>query len=220
MLQVPKRQFAVVQNGFFSAFQKFDAFKHHWSGTTLPAVLEVTPSSLDQLDPTTNTVLASYNYKDIDNIVGIQDYKDGIVIAYGGNKRLHLFRVANHHDVVQMMVNNAQQYLGIDVKVSKNLITLDQFERERFGAFSGDQYQTSLSEFIIQKITPRHSEPMRRILCLTDTTILERDPQTYSVCTLRPLIEIFALIRCDDNIQKFSIEYKNGLTRSYLTNDR
>lgn len=88
---------------------KFDAFKHHWSGTTLPAVLEVTPSSLDQLDPTTNTVLASYNYKDIDNIVGIQDYKDGIVIAYGGHKRLHLFRVANHIDVVQMLVNNAQQ---------------------------------------------------------------------------------------------------------------
>ncbi|XP_062544604.1 dnaJ homolog subfamily C member 13 isoform X2 [Armigeres subalbatus] len=200
--------------------QKFDAFKHHWSGTTLPAVLEVTPSSLDQLDPTTNTVLASYNYKDIDNIVGIQDYKDGIVIAYGGHKRLHLFRVANHIDVVQMLVNNAQQYVGVDVKVSKNQITLDQFERERFGAFSGDQHQTSLSEFIVQKITPRHSEPMRRILCLTDTTILERDPQTYSVCTLRPLEDIFALIRCDDNIQKFSIEYKNGLTRSYLTNDR
>lgn len=119
-----------------------------------------------------------------------------------------------------MMVNNAQQYLGVEIKVRKNQITLDQFERERFGAYSGDQHQTSLSEFIVQKITPRHSEPMRRILCLTDTTILERDPQTYSVCTLRPLIEIFALIRYDENIQKFSIEYKNGLTRSYLTNDR
>ncbi|XP_053683789.1 dnaJ homolog subfamily C member 13 isoform X2 [Sabethes cyaneus] len=199
---------------------KFDAFKHHWSGTTLPAVLEVTPCSLDQLDPTTNTVLASYNYKDIDSVIGIQDYTDGIVLAYGGHSRLHLFRVHNHHDVVQMMVNNAQQYLGVEIKVRKNQITLDQFERERFGSYSGDQHQTSLSEFIVQKITPRHSEPMRRILCLTDTTILERDPQTYSVCTLRPLIEIFALIRYDENIQKFSIEYKNGLTRSYLTNDR
>ncbi|XP_055532841.1 dnaJ homolog subfamily C member 13 isoform X1 [Wyeomyia smithii] len=199
---------------------KFDAFKHHWSGTTLPAVLEVTPCSLDQLDPTTNTVLASYNYKDIDSVIGIQDYTDGIVLAYGGHSRLHLFRVQNHHDVVQMIVNNAQQYLGIDIKVRKNQITLDQFERERFGSYGGDQHQTSLSEFIVQKITPRHSEPMRRILCLTDTTILERDPQTYSVCTLRPLIEIFALIRYDENIQKFSIEYKNGLTRSYLTNDR
>ncbi|XP_055621008.1 dnaJ homolog subfamily C member 13 isoform X2 [Toxorhynchites rutilus septentrionalis] len=199
---------------------KFDAFKYHWSGTTLPAVLEVTPCSLDQLDPTTNTILASYNYKDIDSIVGIQEYSDGIVLAYGGNKRLHLFRVANHHEVVQMMFNNAQQYLSIEIKILKNQITLDQFERERFGAFSGDQHQTSLSEFIVHKITPRHSEAMRRILCLTDTTILERDPQTYSICTLRPLIETFALIRYDDNIQKFSIEYKNGLTRSYLTNDR
>lgn len=199
---------------------KFDAFKHHWSGTTLPTVLEVTPCSLDQLDPTTNTVLASYNYKDIDGIIGIQDYSNGIVLAYGGHSRLHLFRVANHHEVVQQIVSNAQQYLGIEIKVLKNQISIDQFERERFGAFSGDQHQTSLSEFIVQKITPRHSEPMRRILCLTDTTILERDPQTYSVCTLRPLGDIFALIRCDDNIQKFSIEYKNGLIRSFLTNDR
>lgn len=183
-------------------------------------MLEVTPCSLDQLDPTTNTVLASYNYKDIDGIIGIQDYSNGIVLAYGGHSRLHLFRVANHLDVVQMIVTNAQQNLGIEIKVLKNQISIDQFERERFGKFSGDQHQTSLSEFMVQKITPRHSEPMRRILCLTDTTILERDPQTYSVCTLRPLGEIFALIRCDDNIQKFSIEYKNGLTRSYLTNDR
>ncbi|XP_055606556.1 dnaJ homolog subfamily C member 13 isoform X2 [Uranotaenia lowii] len=199
---------------------KFDAFKHHWSGTTLPAVLEVTPCSLDQLDPTTNTVVASYNFKDIDGIIGIQDYNDGIVVAYGGHSRLHLFRVSNHHDVVQMIVNNAQHYLSIEIKVLKNQITLDQFERQRFGAFSGDQHQTSLSEFTVQKITPRHSEPMRRILCLTDSTILERDPQTYSICTLRPLIEVFALVRYDENIQKFSIEYKNGLIRTYITNDR
>lgn len=38
-----------------------------------------------------------------------------------------------------------------------------------------------MSEFIVQKITHRHPEPTKRILCLTDTAILERDPQTYSV---------------------------------------
>lgn len=61
---------------------------------------------------------------------------------------------------------------------------------------------------------------MKRILCLTESTILERDPQTYSVCTLRPLVDIFALVRDKDNIQMFCIEYKNGLVRSYITNDR
>uniref|UniRef100_A0A182WKY9 J domain-containing protein n=1 Tax=Anopheles minimus TaxID=112268 RepID=A0A182WKY9_9DIPT len=199
---------------------KYNAYKHHWSGTTLPTVLEVTPASLDQLDPTTSTVLASYNYKDIDGIIGIQDYPNGIVLAYGGHSRLHLFRVENNHEIVQMIVQNAQQYLGIDIKVLKKQISLEQFEQQRFGAYSGDQHHTSMSEFTVQKITPRHSEPMRRILCLTDTTVLERDPQTYSICTLRPLDNVYALVRHADNIQKFSIEYKNGLVRSYITNDR
>lgn len=38
-----------------------------------------------------------------------------------------------------------------------------------------------MSEFTVQKIAERHPEPTRRILCLTEATILERDPQTYSV---------------------------------------
>lgn len=40
---------------------------------------------------------------------------------------------------------------------------------------------TSMSEFIVHKLTDRHPEPTKRILCLTEKTILERDPQTYSV---------------------------------------
>lgn len=77
-----------------------------------------------------------------------------------------------------------------------------------------------MTEFTVQKITPRHPDPVKRILCLTETTLLERDPQTYSVCTLRPLSDVFALVREKDNLQNFCIEYKNGLIRRYLTNDR
>lgn len=200
--------------------QKFQAYKHHWSGTLLPTVLEVTPCSLDQLDPATETVLASYNFKDIAGLVGFQGYTGGIVIACGSFSRLHLFKALNHHEIVQNVVQCAQHFLSIEIKVLKNQITLEQFENERFGEYRSDKCQTSLSEFIVQKLTPRHSEQMRRILCLTETTILERDPQTYTVCTLRPLSDIFALIRDQDNIQQFSIEYKNGLTRTYITNDR
>lgn len=40
------------------------------------------------------------------------------------------------------------------------------------------------------------------------------------ICTLRPLEDIFALVRDSENIQLFHIEYKNGITRSYSTNDR
>lgn len=54
----------------FLSLQRFSAYKYHWSGISLPTVLEVTPCSLDQLDPTTNDVLASYMYKDIEGIIG------------------------------------------------------------------------------------------------------------------------------------------------------
>lgn len=50
--------------------QKYAGYKYHWSGVSLPTELEVTPCSLDQLDPTSNKVLASYNYKDITGIIG------------------------------------------------------------------------------------------------------------------------------------------------------
>jgi len=90
----------------------------------------------------------------------------------------------------------------------------------KFLIFSGDQFQTSSTEFSVHKITPRHPDPVKRILCLTEVTLLERDPQTYSVCTLRPLTDVFALVRDKDNLQRFSIEYKNGIVRSYSTNDR
>lgn len=40
------------------------------------------------------------------------------------------------------------------------------------------------------------------------------------ICTLRPLTDIYALVRDNNNIQLFLIEYKNGLTRTYSTNDR
>ena len=56
---------------FVFLLQRFTAYKYHWSGISLPTMLEVTPCSLDQLDPTTNEILASYMYKDIEGIIGI-----------------------------------------------------------------------------------------------------------------------------------------------------
>ncbi|KAL5285788.1 DNAJC13 family protein [Megaselia abdita] len=201
--------------------QRFQAYKYHWSGISLPTVLEVTCCSINQLDPTSNQLLTSYNFKDIEGLIaGIQDYEGGIVMAAGGFSRLHLFKAINHLEIVQNISQRAAQYLGIEIKILKSQITLTQFERQRFGKYSEDQYQTSVTEFSVQKVTPRHPEPVKRILCLTETTVLERDPQTYSVCTLRPLVDIFALVRDKDNIQMFCIEYKNGIVRSYITNDR
>lgn len=56
--------------------------------------------------------------------------------------------------------------------------------------FRMDNYLTSMSEFTVHKITDRHPEPTKRILCLTEATILERDPQTYSVSLSQKINQI------------------------------
>ncbi|CAH2042626.1 unnamed protein product, partial [Iphiclides podalirius] len=201
---------------------RYQAYKHHWSGTRLPVVLEVGPCSLEQLDPSTHTLLASYPYYDIQGILPVRDIPGGFVLAIGGYSRLHLFSNAMEHQVIiGKMLEMANLVLNISIKVLTATITVDDYHNQRFGKYSGDQHQTSLSEFTVHKVNPaRHMEPMRRTLCLSDTCILERDPQTYSVVCLRPLSDVFALVRDPDHPQKFAIEYLNGQIRTYLAGER
>lgn len=77
--------------------------------------------------------------------LGIQDYEQGIVIAYGRFTRLHLFRAANHHEIVQNMVQAAQQHMNIQLKVVGSQITLNKFEQEKFGAYSYVVFGINLS---------------------------------------------------------------------------
>lgn len=73
-------------------------------------------------------------------MTGIQDYEQGIVIAYGKFTRLHLFRAANHHEIIQNVVQAANQYMNITIKVVGSQITLNKFEQEKFGPYSYVNY--------------------------------------------------------------------------------
>jgi len=55
---------------------------------------------------------------------------------------------------------------------------------------STDEALTSYAEFTVQKISPRHSDHVRRTLCLTETCLVERDPATYNVTTCKPLCDV------------------------------
>lgn len=66
---------------------------------------------------------------------GVQDYEGGIVMAYGGFSRLHLFKALNHYEIVQNIVQRSLQFLGIETKILNGQITLARFERERFGKY-------------------------------------------------------------------------------------
>lgn len=165
--------------------------------------------------------MASYCFKDFEGICTISDYPGGFVIVCGGFGRLHLFQSIKADEIKQKILESATANLGINIKFLPTPITLEDFQLQRFGKYSDDEHLTSVSEFSVYKLhKPRHPEPVRRTLCLSETCILERDPQTYSVCTLKPLGDIFALIRNNENPQLFTIEYLNGQKRTYTTSDR
>lgn len=101
----------------------------------LPVVLEVTPYSLQQLDPATNKVLASYCFKDFEGICMVSDYTDAFVIVYGGFGRLHLFQSAKYEEIKQKIIDNASANLGINIKVLSVPITKERFQSERLGKY-------------------------------------------------------------------------------------
>ena len=65
-------------------------------------ILEVTPGGIDQIDPATNKVLCSYDYRNIEGFVDIAGYQGGFCILYGGFSRL-VSTETNHVGMVLMM---------------------------------------------------------------------------------------------------------------------
>ncbi|XP_053386463.1 dnaJ homolog subfamily C member 13-like isoform X2 [Mercenaria mercenaria] len=203
-------------------FQKkrFNAFKHHWSDSRVPIILQVSQSSLDQVDQRTDKILCSYDYKDMEGLAQISDYPGGVAVIHGGFNRLHIFALEQRDDLIKAVMESAANYVGIAIKQRKQPLNFDQAQTHRLGKYSTDEALTSYAEFTVQKVSPRHTDHVRRTLCLTETCLVERDPGTYNVTTCKPLCDIFAIIRDPENPQEFSIEYVKGAIRTYMSTDR
>jgi DnaJ family protein C protein 13 len=162
---------------------KYDAYKHHWSGIKLPVILEVNPYGVLQLEPTTKQQLAVYPFYEIEGIALIEDNPQAIVFRRVGFSRLHIFEVPGRSDILSKIQETSLANVVIPIKQLKSFSNLNQAVFERLGNYSSDEHLTSLIEFPVHKITPRHPDAVRRLLCLSETCLLERDPDTYRYMT-------------------------------------
>ncbi|GFQ93913.1 dnaJ homolog subfamily C member 13 [Trichonephila clavata] len=207
-----------AESAFVSACYR--ASKLHWSDNPLPVVLELGPASIVQKDVTSGSEVASYDYKNIEKLVPVSDREGGFVIVCNEFGRQHFFICDKREELMKKAAENAINYVGVSISVTKDTMTTNSFWEKRLGRYSSDEAITSVSDFIVHKESRRYSEPVKRILGLTETCLIERDPQTYSIVTIRPLNSIYALIRHPDNPQKFRAEYVTGQIRSYTSTDR
>jgi DnaJ family protein C protein 13 len=196
------------------------ATKIHWSSQRIPVLLRIQTYCIDQIDANTNRYLCSYDYKDIDQLIPLTSEGDtvvrGFLIQDKSYARLHAFITADSQALFQTIIDFAHTNLGVQVRLSKKSYTLNDYQQLRFGPiYASDEHLTSFAEFIVYKHSSRHTENVRRLLCLTETCLIERDPGTYHICTLKPLNEIFSLVRHKDSLQDFTIEYiRNNPTRA------
>ncbi|KAG9355930.1 hypothetical protein JZ751_000774 [Albula glossodonta] len=193
--------------------KRYNCFKHHWSDSRQPVVLEVTSWGIDQIDPHTSRPLTSYDYRSIEGFAEVSDYQGGFCILYGGFSRLHLFASEHRNDIISSAIENAGNFIGITLRLRKEVLDFEGFTAVRLGKYSSDDCVTSLAEFVVQKISPRHMEPVKRILGLTEACLVERDPASYNIVTLKPFGEVFALICDAENPQLFTVEFIKGQIR-------
>jgi len=67
----------------------------------------------------------------------------------------HLFASENRDDM-RSAIERAGNFIGITLRLRKEALTFDDFVTDRLGKYSSDDGITSLAEFVVQKITPRH----------------------------------------------------------------
>uniref|UniRef100_A0A914YWG2 J domain-containing protein n=1 Tax=Panagrolaimus superbus TaxID=310955 RepID=A0A914YWG2_9BILA len=198
---------------------RYNSFKEGWTDKRTSVILQVAATTLFQLNQQA-VVVAKYHFKDIKEIAKVSDCPGGFVIAVGDKLRRHLFASQSADKIIGEIRQNAGENLGIFIQMSKEDLTMDDFRLTRLGLNSKDELLTSYVEFRVQKQSLRHETPVRRIFCLSEKCLIERDIATYSPICARSLTSIVCLSRDLKDPQKFCIEYESGEQQEYSSNER
>ncbi|KAI5693331.1 hypothetical protein M8J75_013933 [Diaphorina citri] len=224
MIDVMRQKFASMGRSADNVV-KVEGFKHHWSESRNPVILVVTSHSLDQMSSVPGSqseVLGSYPFNTIEAMHTVSDLQGGFVIVCKPFGRMHLFISPRRDLVLQKIIEHAASHCAIPLELSSQSLSFSDFLENKFGAYGEDRHITSLSEFSVLKFSSksRTETTSRRLLCLTETCLVERDPQTYNIITVKPLQEIYALIRDVQDSQLFTVEYRNMKTVKYSVSQR
>lgn len=203
-----------------------------WSRREIPMILKLTSNAIVLTDNFGNA-RAHYYFKQISHLSVVSNPPGCICLTMDGFGRQHMFRLTSRTNsnlkdpdkLVEEFSKHLNDYClnncGLSLAIKRELIDLQQFHLTRFGPkYSADDALTSLHEFTVTKI--HHGDQRsRRILCLTNSCLVERRPEDYQPVTLKPLNDIFALIRCPDKEQEFSINYaSSGKISTYSSTER
>ncbi|KAG5497983.1 hypothetical protein GH5_02779 [Leishmania sp. Ghana 2012 LV757] len=159
--------------------------------------------------------VGEYLFCNIRGITSIEARPGSIVIAYGTEMKMHLYDVANVKPLIEAIYRNAKEYIGLPRYREMNVLQQAVFDSERLG-IRRDSLE-AVEEFSVLKHSPKQRDgAVRRLLSTTQIALVERDPVTYNPISAHFLRSIFALVRCEDDDQRFLILFKDSpVMKSY-----
>ena len=107
----------------------------------------------------------------------------------------HMFASSNTDELIKEVRSLSIENIGVTIAIAKESLSLEDFMKTRLGLCSRDEELTSYAEFKVSKITRRVEQPVRRLLCLSETCIIERDLATYAVICATPLKHVRIYVR-------------------------
>jgi DnaJ family protein C protein 13 len=209
--------------------QVFPARKYksneEWAGT----LLQVTNTGILQRN-TDGAIIGKYLYIHIKAIGALDEGGDTatpsssqvgkLVIKYGRTNKLHMYQTEHLDMIIRLAQELAGKYIGLNQLDKLPPMRMHDFDTNRLGV--GRTELASHAEFPVMKIAARHNHtPIRRIFSTTAKQIVERDPATYNAVSAYNLEDVCAVVRCEDDPQKFQIEYKDPhIIKTYISSSR
>lgn len=193
--------------------QRIPAVKITRADTRVDCLLEAGVAALQQFTPDMQP-LSAFPYHLIEGVDQVSDEAGGIVVRYRGKGRLFLLQ---DRDVLLRRMRERVARLGFAVDTSRQ-VTLHAAKTARM-EFGMDELR-ALHEFAVKKVTQRYSAPVPRKLVVNAQNLVVRDAATYSVVSCDPLDNVSALIRHEDDGQRFTVEFYAGERVSFISGER
>ncbi|EAL64322.1 hypothetical protein DDB_G0286293 [Dictyostelium discoideum AX4] len=213
-------------------YKSYSAKKLKRNGTWLDVKLTVCSCSIEETDADSQVngqqtkIRASYFFKDFTKIESLADNSSAFLFYFSGEQNQgvasDLF-IVNDPKFIENIVAYSKKFVGHEIKFSKSSTSLQEYptaHRHKRHGKDDDETLVSIIDFTVTKISNRHSTPISRLLTLSTSKIVERDLTSYAIVTTRPYSTIACFVRYDSDSQRLSIQYKDGLLRTYTSSSR
>jgi len=214
-----------------SIYPTFTCYRQRRMGSKVPCRLRVFPHALVEYDGTSteDIILQEYRYVHMDQVGFTVDEPSGIVIHTTGRGRLFFITGGIHagsvagprarSDLASAM-KRAADVIGVPFIVGQGVMLNSWLSiRSELGSNAG----LAICSYSVTKPTKRQPAPMSthsRLMVITEKFIVEKDAEAGSVVSIRPLSNVFAIVRVRHSETELRIEYKNGQSRTYFSTER